>query len=43
MLYGELMKPSYVEGKVTCTYDILTVFDGSFDYQFEKGTRCGGQ
>ncbi|MFY9307562.1 MAG: hypothetical protein WAQ28_00795 [Bacteroidia bacterium] len=41
MLYGELMKPSFVEGKVHCTYEILSVVDGSFDYQFEKGTRCG--
>jgi hypothetical protein len=42
MLYGELMKPSFVEGKVRCSYDILSVVSGSFDYQFEKGTRCGG-
>ena len=42
MLYGELMKPTYVEGHLACSYDILDVVNGSFDYDFERGTRCGG-
>lgn len=41
-LYGELMKPSYIEGDIACTYDILSVVSGNFNYHFEKGTRCGG-
>lgn len=42
MLYGELMKPSYIEGHLVCHYDILNVVKGNFNYDFEKGTRCGG-
>lgn len=42
MLYGELMKPSYVEGHLVCHYNILNAIKGNFSYDFEKGTRCGG-
>jgi hypothetical protein len=42
MLYGELMKPSYVEGHLVCHYNILNAVKGNFNYDFKKGTRCGG-
>jgi hypothetical protein len=43
LLNGEFMNPSYVKGQLHCTYDILLgAVSGSFDLQFEKGTRCEG-
>ncbi len=41
VLYGELIKPSYVEGRIACSYSILKVLKGNFNFNFEKGTRCG--
>lgn len=43
MLYGEVMKPSYVKGDLACSYSVLCgLVEGSFNYDFEKGSRCGG-
>ena len=42
MLYGEFIKPSYVEGKLACSYNILGAVKGNFDYEFQAGTKCQG-
>jgi hypothetical protein len=42
LLEGEFANPTYVHGSLHCTYDILDVVDGSFDFDFKKGTRCEG-
>ncbi len=42
MLYGQLVHPTYVQGSVYCTYNILNVLNGSFDFDFKTGTKCSG-
>ncbi|HET8963917.1 MAG TPA: hypothetical protein VFM99_08470, partial [Chitinophagales bacterium] len=43
LLYGELPKPSYIEGHVACEYKVLGgLKKGNFDFDFKKGTRCEG-
>lgn len=40
VLYAELPKPSYLQGAVTCQYNILNVVNGSFDFDFHTGQSC---
>ncbi|MBL7918587.1 MAG: hypothetical protein JNM96_09320 [Bacteroidia bacterium] len=42
LLTGELIKPTYVEGNIYASYNILKTFSGSFTYNFKKGTKCSG-
>lgn len=40
VLYTELPKPSYLQGAVTCQYNILGVINGGFDFDFHTGQLC---
>jgi len=41
VLYGELMKPSYVRGYVGCRYDFFKgALSGHFNFDFHKGEPC---
>lgn len=43
LLYGEFVNPNYVQGNLHCTYSFFKgALKGSFDLQFENGTRCSG-
>jgi len=41
-LYGELVKPTYVEGNIYASYNILSVVSGNLTFNFKKGQRCVG-
>jgi hypothetical protein len=40
VLYAELPKPSYLQGAVTCQYNILSIIKGGFDFDFHTGQSC---
>lgn len=40
LLGGKLPKPTYLYGGVHCTYTILNIINGSFNFQFESGSNC---
>lgn len=40
VLYAEMPKPSYLAGAVTCHYNILSVVQGGFDFNFHAGNAC---
>ena len=42
LLYGELIRPSYIEGNIYASYNILNAINGSITYNFKRGTRCAG-
>ncbi|MEO6304590.1 MAG: hypothetical protein ABIP51_15630, partial [Bacteroidia bacterium] len=42
MLYGQLVHPTYIEGSIYCSYNILDVVDGNFNFDFKTGTKCSG-
>lgn len=42
MLYGQLVKPTYIEGSVYAEYTILSVVSGNFDFNFKTGNKCNG-
>lgn len=41
-LYGELMRPSYIRGYVECEFSFfMGAFSKQFNFDFERGTKCG--
>jgi hypothetical protein len=42
MLYGEFVRPTYVEGAVAASYNILGIVNGNLSFNFKTGTKCDG-
>lgn len=40
LLYAQLPKPYYFEGRVGCSYEILSLIRGNFDFDFSLGEYC---
>lgn len=42
LLYGQLIKPTYIEGNITASYNILNAVNGNLNFNFKTGTKCNG-
>ena len=42
LLYGQLIKPTYIEGNIAASYNILNAVNGNLSFNFKTGTKCNG-
>jgi hypothetical protein len=40
IVYGKVPRPSYFSGNVACTYSILGLVNGNFNFEFKVGQNC---